>query len=486
MTSESRKTATDIQWEHPDEIMFDDLARRAASSLRAPAPAGDLATVVAKGRHLRLLRRAAAATVAGALVVSVIAVVSNHRDSSVPVAPVVNTTVPQPSPTDPVIVIDDKSLNDWFLDYTGNPVGPVSGQPVKFGVIVPGGLYQLALNATETLLNEEVGGVGGRPIALEYCRPLILDCAEKFANDPAIVAVIENSATNESIGPALAGRKPLHTSNSRSGTTGVTYYPMLAESVTGMALEAKRLTKPGGRILVIDAVEEVPYSGPSSALRIPDVAALLPDRTVMEVKATREANLVETIRASGMTKPDAVVLAAPPGGGGRVFPHGHDVCLNLSDALDELQIRSPVVAVLCDPHEGWYEVGIGFNRTTPSLQSGALPILQKAAKYGKARGWKREGTGDRQEDTTRDVGALLAIVRIINELGGPDNATPSNLDRAMRQFAGPVPLGAGPLDCTAPSTGAARGQPGNCVRYLDVHRLVSGSWTDETPVDLTT
>ena len=76
-----------------------------------------------------------------------------------------------------------------------------------------------------TYLNEQAGGVGGRPIELDICIEELTACADRFTADPALVAVLENRWSDDSIGAALAGRKPLHTTYSGDGTSGVGYYP---------------------------------------------------------------------------------------------------------------------------------------------------------------------------------------------------------------------------------------------------------------------
>ncbi len=133
----------------------------------------------------------------------------------------------------------------------------------------------------------------------------------------------------------------------------------------------------------------------------------------------------------------------------------------------------------CEAHEGWYKLDTSFNETSPALQSGALSIITKM-----------HGVGDTTAGpATRDVreqGALLAVVRVINQLGGPDKASPAALDRAMREFTGPVPAGAGQLDCTPTGKLAERVQPGSCVQFVDVHQFLGGIWIDQPPIDLRT
>ena len=100
----------------------------------------------------------------------------------------------------------DPRLDQWFVDYTGNPPGPALGEAVKFGVVMPSFIYQYDLQAAVRYLNEQAGGVGGRPIELDVCQ-LLAECADQFVADPAIIAVLENQWSGDSISAALAGRE---------------------------------------------------------------------------------------------------------------------------------------------------------------------------------------------------------------------------------------------------------------------------------------
>ncbi len=140
-------------------------------------------------------------------------------------------------------------------------------------------------------------------------------------------------------------------------------------------------------------------------------------------------------------------------------------------------MKSAVIVDGCDPHEGWYQLDMGYNTTSPDLQSGALPITLKMPGLGYAE-------GSASERGIREVGAFLAVIRMVNQLGGPAQATPAALDQAMRDFTGPLPLGAGPLDCSPTGAVAERVQPGSCVRFVDVHQFVHDTWIDLAPIDL--
>ncbi|MGZ4765706.1 MAG: hypothetical protein ACXV6M_08600 [Ilumatobacteraceae bacterium] len=472
----------------PEVIMFDRFARSAGASLRSEAPEDGMRAVVRQGKRERTRRLAIEVGIVVAFVLGGVAVLRRSDDNGPnvnnPPVPTTKTAVsPVPTSTGTVpestMSADDPRINQWFLDYTGNPAGPVSGEPVKFGIVMPSFLYRHALDAAATYINEQAGGVGGRPIVLDVCSLTPTECAEQFAGDPAIVAVLENEWSNDSLGTALAGRKPLHTTYSGSGTTGVGYYPTYRETITAMAPQAEKLTAPGAQVLVIDAAMDQEDMGDElwRAFVAPDLSASLANRNLTVIKASPSEQLVDTMRAAGATHPDAIILASPPLADALVDPFGRAPCDDLSDAVDELGIRPAVIVVDCSPHEGWYVLDVGFNQTSPSLQSGALPITTKLPSMGDTK----NTPGVRG---FREVGALLAVIRLINQVGGPAQATPTALATAMRDFTGPLPLGAGLLDCSPTGRVAQRVQPGSCVRFVDVHQFVNDTWIDLEPIDL--
>jgi hypothetical protein len=271
----------------------------------------------------------------------------------------------------------------------------------------------------------------------------------------------------ESIGDALAGRKPLHTTLSSSGTKGVSYYPSYRETAVAMTLQAEKLTAPGAKVLVI-----------AGAATSPDISGLV-NRNVVVVNVGAEP-LIDAIQRAGATDAAAVVLDAPPFVPGQAHvPNGGALCDDFSQALNDLGMRAAVIVDACNPHEGWYKLDESFNETSPSLESGALPITAKMHGLG-------DTTAGPATRDVRETGALLTLIRVINQLGGPAKANPTALDRALREFTGPVPVGAGQLDCTPTGKVAQRVQPGSCVQFVDVHQFVHGRWIDQPPIDLST
>ncbi|MEP7046735.1 MAG: hypothetical protein ABI949_08655 [Ilumatobacteraceae bacterium] len=482
------------EWEadpdSPEVMVFERLARSAGASLRSDAPEQGITTVIRQGNRQRNRRLATEIAAVTALLLSGIALFTHFESPRRNVDLPPNETPQTPTSVSsvvPVLSKEDPKVAQWFWDYTGNPAGPTSGDPVKFGVMMPSYTYGADLTNAAKYMNEHAGGAGGRPVSIDVCAQTVAECAERFATDPDIVAVLENQWGGESLGTALAGRKPLHTTYSGGGTTGVGYYPTYRETVTAMALQAARLTAPGGHVIVIDAALDqkdlangtAASDGqtPSVAFALPDVASALATRHVTRVRALETESLVDTIRNANGADAAAIVLALPPISSYQVYPDGRLACDDLFNALAELRIRPAVISSGCEPHAGWYEVDAGYNLTSPALQSGAISITTETPGLGDVK-------GSPQIRQVREVGALLAVIRIINQLGGPSQATPAALDRAMREFTGPLPVGAGPVDCAPTGKVADRVQPGSCVRFVDVHRFVGGKWIDVASIDL--
>ena len=103
--------------------------------------------------------------------------------------------------------------------------GPTpTGEPLKIGLInqenetvaFPEG--SAAAAATVAYLNAEKGGIGGRPAELVLCTAgdsaeSAVACANKFANDPTVPLVIDNTYSSAAVAKVLVGRKAMFTFN---------------------------------------------------------------------------------------------------------------------------------------------------------------------------------------------------------------------------------------------------------------------------------
>ena len=262
-----------------------------------------MTALLRQGNRQKTRRVAIQVGVVGALLLSGITLLRHSDDTKPNIGPPpVSTTETTP----PTLAANDPRIANWFLDFTGNPAGATSGDPIKFGVVMQVFAYRFALDTAVKYLNEQAGGVGGRAIALDVCQQPLTECADRFAADPAVVAVLENlwggdkvvESFNDSIGVALAGRKPLHTTYSNSGTAGIAYYPSFRETAVAMTLQAERVTTPGAKVLLV-----------AGTTATPDISGLV-DRDVVVVNAGSDS-LVDAISRAGATDAAAVVLDAP-------------------------------------------------------------------------------------------------------------------------------------------------------------------------------
>jgi hypothetical protein len=155
---------------------------------------------------------------------------------------------------------------------------------------------------------------------------------------------------------------------------------------------------------------------------------------------------------------------------------GFDLCSNFAASLKQVKPDAVVVGVFCDwdatgPAEGWYSTGVGFNPTTRPNDNGGRTIITRLS----------DAAHKTVEGADARWGAdLFLLVRIINSVGGPDNATSARVINAIRNYKGPVPL-LGDVDCS--STGkAAAITPGNCQSTIPAYRYVNGVWVDQGPI----
>jgi branched-chain amino acid transport system substrate-binding protein len=104
--------------------------------------------------------------------------------------------------------------------FTGGKAGKASGEPIKVGLVVPvqgalaGPFFPPTAKSAVTLVNDHLGGVGGRPLELVECTfggtaEQGQACGAKMANDPDVKAVlyIPGAAGTQEFHAALDGKK---------------------------------------------------------------------------------------------------------------------------------------------------------------------------------------------------------------------------------------------------------------------------------------
>ena len=232
----------------------------------------------------------------------------------------------------------------------GGPGGAASGDPIRIGYInqdggsiVVSSTHDDGVDFAVQFINEQAGGIGGRPIEIVQCFIANAEeegqqCGQQFANDDSIVAVISGPTVTgtQSFYAALAESKPVvhGVSVNPVDTTqpnvavlngGAVYilapFATFAKEVLGVesaALiysEETQSDAAAGQASAFEAlgipIEVVPYSQNTPDFTVPLLAAGAQDADiVMPVIAAPECvKFAEAQRALGI--PDEKVLASP-------------------------------------------------------------------------------------------------------------------------------------------------------------------------------
>ena len=372
----------------------------------------------------------------------------------------------------------------WALDYTGGPGGEATGEPIKLGIATNTSLFPQVGDGTDVaveFVNEQLGGVGGRPIELVTCAAVAAEdgagCGAQFANDDDIVLAIVGAmlAGNDEFYAAISGIKPGY----GLGPLGLADFTTTdSVSYTSAALGAGM---GGGLFVAEDLQPEV------AALVVTDDAAGRGALSLLEpVLAERGVELVSVFvspvatapeiesafRSAGADTVDAMLIG--------LFEQG---CIAAYDALRNLGVdaleRPVSTTTACwtpsfQEHvansgeeglfpNGWYFTNpLGYNLFEPDLESG-IDTYRLASEQ------------DGATDATTDVAAagafagILTMVRHLNEVDGDYSF--DTLTAQIRDFEGPAMLQAGPIDCDAPPI-----FKGVCSTRVSAHRYIDGGW----------
>ncbi len=372
----------------------------------------------------------------------------------------------------------------WALDYTGGPGGEAAGEPIKLGIATNTSLFPQVGDGTDVaveFVNEQLGGVGGRPIELVTCAAVAAEdgagCGAQFANDDDIVLAMVGAmlAGNEEFYAAISGIKPGY----GLGPLGLADFTTTdSVSYTSAALGAGM---GGGLFVAEDLQPEV------AALVVTDDAAGRGALSLLEpVLAERGVELVSVFvspvatapeiesafRSAGADTVDAMLIG--------LFEQG---CIAAYDALRSLGVdaleRPVSTTTACwtpafQEHvansgeeglfpNGWYFTNpLGYNLFEPDLDSGIDTYRLASEQLG-------------ETDATTDVAAagafagILTMVRHLNEVDGDYSF--DTLTAQIRDFEGPAMLQAGPIDCAAPPIFT-----GVCSTRVSAHRYIDGGW----------
>jgi branched-chain amino acid transport system substrate-binding protein len=380
--------------------------------------------------------------------------------------------------TEPPAAPDAEGKVTDFLGYVGGPGGAASGDPIRIGYITQDGgaivvssTHDDGVNFAAQFINEQAGGIGGRPIEIVPCVIANTEeegqqCGQQFANDDSIAAVIS--------GPTVIGTQA--------------FYSALAESkavVHGVSVNPVDTTQPNVAVLNGGAVYILaPFATFAQEVLGVESAALTYSEETQSDAAAGQASAFETLGipievapysqnapdytvpllAAGAQDVDVVmpVLAAPE-------------CVKWAEAQRALEI--PDEQVLASPvclNQGTIE-GLG---DFPEWYYGITTSLGTDASDPAVPPYQEYLTEIGQEQHLPDpwvlvgFGQAMTLAKWLNAIG-PDNITTDAILEQMAAFEGPLILGSPVVDC-----GKYPEAPGNCGDHTQFFRYVDGALTN--------
>jgi len=396
--------------------------------------------------------------------------------------------------TNPANEIDD------YVAYTGGKDGPAdkNAKPIKLGWVnnqggsipPPGPSSTEAAKWSVKYINEKLGGVGGRPLELVTCfvknaEEEGLGCAQKFLNDPDVVAITYGAVAvgANTIAATVDGKLPILASfalNPSDANADNTYILFAAGnfSIYGWGTFGAEVLKAKTNAVLYPegpGLQEV-----AAAVKEASEAAGIETKLVgFDPNAT---DLTGALTAAGAPSADMIspIVVAP------------EQCVALDNALNTLGIEpEKVVGLLdCSKPELFksYESGDAPKWYYGIAQSGDAYIEPQtpAGKAFEEAVLEYYPNADKTADNwfSSTFSLMLTLTKFMNELG-PDNVTPEGIAEKAKAFKGPLLMGGAELACGKyPDHKAVCGDGDQFFRYLGNGKYKAiGGWI-QTPVEL--
>jgi branched-chain amino acid transport system substrate-binding protein len=315
------------------------------------------------------------------------------------------------------------------------------------GQVVIGGLATAGAQLAVKYVNDQLGGVGGHPVALVQCfiksnEEEGTTCGQKLVNDKRISVIATGAVATgaQSLFATIRGAKPV--------VTGVAVTPVDGASKTAVVLFGD-----GPHILL-------PFGNyAKTVLKAKTAAVVYPQATGIQesgqvIASGLKAAGIDTKQVGypqGQTDLTAPLTAAGASTADFIAPYGSAAdCANQAKGLQQLGITDPrkiMTAPLClnqlviDALGDWplWTYAIASSLYGDPTDKG-MPAYQAVIKRYKA---------DKNAPDPWHIVAfseLLTTVRFLNEVGA-DKITPARVLARAKAFRGPLALGAPKLQC---------------------------------------
>jgi branched-chain amino acid transport system substrate-binding protein len=380
-----------------------------------------------------------------------------------------------------------------FTQYTGSTAGRATGAPIRVGFINTetgaGSFpeYSVAMKDAVRLLNEQLGGVKGRPIELDLCHPgdaaQAEQCAQRFAADPSVLAVMhgaldsDTTAFHRVLSPRLPvlGGLPLQPADAQA--TNSYYFSSGQFGALGVVTYARQYAR-AEKVALLTTEGFAATERAVSAIRTGLEAAGI--RATVARYPANSTDLTEPINASGAGTADLFIPV--------VTDAAH--CVNIHNALQQLRINTQVLTLAgCLSQEVRSKLGDypRWNYMTFNVSAEAGSIDDSTA--WQLRAFKEWFPPLAAQGVPSTAGVMmlqmtLVVARVLGSLPA-ENLTPASVGAQFKRFGGPVFLGVPRLVFGGipglPAIGSLSSRVYNYVGNDDWRDTTAGTWL-EPPV----
>jgi branched-chain amino acid transport system substrate-binding protein len=349
----------------------------------------------------------------------------------------------------------EKSVTD-YVEYVGGKAGKAdsSKSPIYIGWLnQQGGQQVIGAAATDgadlavKVVNDELGGIGGHPLALKKC--FIRDaeeegttCGQKLGNDKDVAAI--------NVGGVAIGIQPFYATigGKKPVIVGVAVTPVdgVQKNATVLFGDATHVLGPFGTY-----AKDVLHAQ-TAALVYPNIAGITDGAAALNKGLTDAGIKVKKVGyAQGQTDLIGPLTAAGAQSADIVIPYSDaSGCVNQAKALKQLGINDAkkiVSAPLClnpmvsEGLGGDYPIwtyAIASSLFGDKTDPGMPAYMKVTEKYGVKTApdpW-----------VIVSFGSVLTTAKFLNEVGA-DNLDADAIVKKARAFTGPVALGAPELQC---------------------------------------
>lgn len=362
--------------------------------------------------------------------------------------------------------------------YTGVPPGKATGEPIKIG-FVNADTQELTIATDEAVraVNDQFGGVNGRPIQLVKCVVTKAEeaqtCAQQFVADPAMVAVLQGTMDvavegfHGTLSPKLPVLGGLPLAPADAGAPNAYYLSSGQFGALGAVTFAKDYSK-ARRVSVL-----YPADSPANELAVVTLTRAL-QAVGIEVTTARfpldATDMTQAVTDGRAADADLLIPAVG------IPQH----CVALSNTLQKMSVFTPVLTFTgCLGSDVRKNLGdyprwnyLGFSVSAEAASSDDFTAWQVRS----FNEWYKplENRGVTRNGAVQMFQTVLTLVKILASLG--DQVTPAAAGNAMKRFKGPVYLGVPTL-----SFGAVPQMPaiGSLSSRVYVY-LGNDSWRDTT------